>query len=260
LKSGHFCGKIADMSWTHQATTEAGSQTTVVISDVPDECPQCHNKGTFSALVCYQNSQATEPEKQLEIIYRCPNSKCHEVFIGYYKHINGNVYSLDHTEPSKYVEREFTETIKGISSEFPTIYNQALKAEDDGLDQICGPGYRKALEFLIKDYLLSKATEAADKETIKAEQLGMSISVRIQDANIKGVAKRAVWLGNDETHYIRKWEQKDLQDLKNLIDLTVHWMEAEALTTQLLKDMPDGNAANEHAPAKQEQANNGNQS
>ena len=40
------------------------------------------------------------------------------------------------------------------------------------------------------------------------------ISRYIDDSNIKNVAKRAVWLGNDETHYIRKWEDKDLSFLK----------------------------------------------
>jgi len=38
---------------------------------------------------------------------------------------------------------------------------------------------------------------------------------------------------------MRKWGEQDLQDLKKLIDLTVHWMEAEALTNQLLTAMPD---------------------
>jgi hypothetical protein len=35
------------------------------------------------------------------------------------------------------------------------------------------------------------------------------------------MAKRAIWLGNDETHIVRKWEKKDLQDLKSLICITV---------------------------------------
>ncbi|MGF6947536.1 hypothetical protein QF028_000029 [Neobacillus sp. B4I6] len=38
------------------------------------------------------------------------------------------------------------------------------------------------------------------------------------------MAERAVWLGNDETHYVRKWDDKDLKDLKNLIDLTVYFI------------------------------------
>lgn len=229
------------MSWNHQAKSESGAHVLVTINNVPDECPQCHAKGTFSPLDLYHNTYGTG-DKKLEIIYRCSNSKCHEVFVGYYEQLPNSHYELKRTGPRKNTERVFSPTIKAISADFPTIYNEALSAENDGLSQICGPGYRKSLEFLIKDYLLGRADDAAAKEAIKQEALGTCIANRILDANVKGVAKRAVWLGNDETHYTRKWEEKDLQDLKKLIDLTVHWMEAEALTTELLKDMPDGSS------------------
>jgi hypothetical protein len=53
------------------------------------------------------------------------------------------------------------------------------------------------------------------------------------------VAKRAVWIGNDETHYIKKWNNKDLTDLKILIDLTLHWIEMESLTETYYVEMPE---------------------
>lgn len=53
----------------------------------------------------------------------------------------------------------------------------------------------------------------------------MSVSSVIEkymnDPDLKDIAKRAVWLGNDEAHVKRKWEEKDLQDLNKLIDITV---------------------------------------
>jgi hypothetical protein len=52
--------------------------------------------------------------------------------------------------------------------------------------------------------------------------------------------KRAAWLGNDETHYVRKWEDKDLNDQKSLIEVTVHWIEMEAITNKILSEMPGG--------------------
>lgn len=227
------------MNIIHTAISTSGAPSVQVsVSNVPDECPQCHNKGTFAPLYLFYNNSG-RGDKQLEIIYRCPNSNCHEVFIGYYeRNTRDGYYYLSFTEPKKYIARKFSDTIKEISSDFSIIYNQALKAEHDGLNQICGPGYRKALEFIIKDYLISKETDGSTMEAIKNELLGNCIADRIKDANIKEVARRAAWLGNDETHYVRKWEQKDLQDLKKLIDLTVHWMEAEALTAQLMEDMP----------------------
>jgi hypothetical protein len=52
-----------------------------------------------------------------------------------------------------------------------------------------------------------------------------------------------VWLGNDETHYVRKWENKDINDLKRLIAMTVAWVEIELFTVQLEKDMPEPTSA-----------------
>jgi hypothetical protein len=46
------------------------------------------------------------------------------------------------------IEKTFPESIKQISSTFCSVYNQALQAEENKLDQVCGPGYRKALEYL----------------------------------------------------------------------------------------------------------------
>ena len=96
------------------------------------------------------------------------------------------------------------------------------------------------MEFLIKDYLISNTTEDTEKEKIKKEFLGAIIEKRVKHAQLKAVAKRATWLGNDETHYERKWQDKDISDLKDLIDLTIRWIETDKLTEKLLHDMPEG--------------------
>lgn len=228
------------MSWTVKAENHDGSSTQAFIDTLPDECPQCHRKAAFSTHSAYMNSRVNDAHR-LEIIFRCPSSECREVFIGYYAEVGiaSNTYRYHSGRPASYLEREFTSTIMEISPDFSIIYNEALTAENLGLAQICGAGYRKAVEFLVKDYLLAGITDAAVIESVKKEALGSCIANRIEEPTIKAVAKRAVWLGNDETHYSRKWEEKDLTDLKKLIDLTVHWMEMAALTSQLLKDMPE---------------------
>jgi hypothetical protein len=96
----------------------------------------------------------------------------------------------------------------------------------------------KALEFLIKDYLCRLRPDDADE--IKRVQLGPYIENYVDNEKVKSTAARAVWLGNDETHYLRKWEDKDLEDLKKLIQLTVHWIEMEELTDSVVKEMPEG--------------------
>jgi hypothetical protein len=102
--------------------------------------------------------------------------------------------------------------------------------------QVCGPGYRKSLEFLIKDYVAELNPAEADR--IKEMWLSQCIEKYVTDANIRETAKRAVCLSNDETHYVRTWEDKDLQDMKKLIGLTTHWIEAQKLTEELLQSMP----------------------
>ena len=53
------------------------------------------------------------------------------------------------------------------------------------------------------------------------------------------MAKRAAWLGNDETHYLRKWEGKDLDELKRLIELTIRWIEMVELSDGYIEEMPE---------------------
>ena len=73
---------------------------------------------------------------------------------------------------------------------------------------------------------------------IKQKNLSKCIQEDISSPNIKAVAARATWIGNDETHYVRKWEDKDIKDLIGMIDLTIRWIESEIETKRLLEEMP----------------------
>ena len=205
------CGHIIT-TMSHQAISKDDQPVGVDITDVPDECPICHNKGTFKALSLFHNSVKMSSNRELEVVFRCANSKCHDIFIGYYISDGRGRFTLNKTAPKEYLAREFSQIIKDLSENFVGIYNQAYKAESFGLDKVCGVGYRKALEFLIKDYLISFTEEDSEKQKIKEEFLGASIANRVDNTKIKEIAKRAAWLGNDETHYTKKWEEKDLND------------------------------------------------
>lgn len=85
--------------------------------------------------------------------------------------------------------------------------------------------------------MISNTEDEAVKERIKNKFLSNCIQEDIVDNNIKNVAKRAVWLGNDETHYVRKWADKDVSNLKHLIDLTVRWIENEVETKKIIDEM-----------------------
>lgn len=140
---------------------------------------------------------------------------------------SGDFYLGDcHSNTFPYFETltEFEQNISDLSPRFIEIYHQAEKAEQAGLSEICGMGYRKALEFLIKDYLIKNNPES--EEEIAGELLSPSIN-RIENSKIKTLAKGSAWLGNDECHYIRKHEDYSIDDLKVFINAVVAFINSE---------------------------------
>lgn len=198
----------------------------------PNECPFCHNSITARV------HQAFQKEETLEIIFRCPDSNCGRVFSALYEKrlvSNNWVYSYKSTSIGTFVEKNFSDDITTLSPNFVDIYNQAAKAESLNLNHIAGIGFRKALEFIIKDYLILKNPDK--EENIKKKFLGKCIKEDIQNVNLKEIAERATWLGNDETHYVRQWENKDINDLKVLINISLHWIDMELLTEKYKSEM-----------------------
>ena len=224
-----------------QITTDVyeDSRKAVKLDHPPDRCPICHYAVVPSFYYAFCDKRNYGKPDCLQVIFKCPRVECQNLFISYYRPTNSHceTFHFMYSRPVTKAKKHFTKTIKNISETFCKIYSQAFAAEEEGLLEICGVGYRKSLEFLIKDYLIT--LHPNNEEDVKKKALGKCISEYIKDERIKSVAKRAVWLGNDETHYLRKWEDKDLQDLKKLIDLTVHWLEMEQITKEMINDMPE---------------------
>jgi hypothetical protein len=114
---------------------------------------------------------------------------------------------------------KFGAVIQQISPQFSVVYRQASDAESYGLDQVAGVGFGKALEFLIKDY--AKRENPAKGDAIEKTPLATVIRDNISDSAIRDSSDLARWLRNDETHYVRKYAGKDIQDLKRLIAIAV---------------------------------------
>lgn len=207
-------------------------------------CPLCHKKIKPEYMDSYLNG-INKSSNYLQIIYRCPS--CIMVFISLFEGIRQSSIGVDDTkswysfrrsEPFRPSEPSFAENIKLLSSSFCTIYAQAKNAEELGLNEICGVGYRKALEFLIKDYLIYKKSELKlDEDTIKRTSLGNCIKNFITEPKMQLMAELATWLGNDETHYVRKWESKDLSDLKELIHLTMNTIDSDMIFEKHKREM-----------------------
>lgn len=132
--------------------------------------------------------------------------------------------------------KEIPGIIDDISPSFRQIYEEAQAAAQLGYTQICGGGYRKALEFLIKDYATFLHPDK-DKEIAKME-LGNCIKKYIDNPSIQIYANRASWLGNDELHYRRYWENKDIFDLGALIEASILAIRIEEEGKKLEIEMP----------------------
>lgn len=200
----------------------------------PDACPICHR----SVIPVFKVAEKIGDEPiTVQAVFQCPNGSCHELFIATYI-ADREGLELSDCNPKNIIAADLPPSMQEISQSFCEIYSEANKAEQLGLLQVCGPAYRKSLEFLVKDYLISLQPQEASK--IKKSLLGDCISNFVADHRIKQIANRAVWLGNDEVHYERRWVDKDLNDLKALIRLTMHWIEQERLTGEILSSMPRG--------------------
>jgi len=205
------------------------------LKTVPDVCPICHRNIQPKHIISAYFSGV------VQAIYRCTNQKCQELFIATYdktgERISNSMYTykLRCTAPKKPEKASFPDSIETISPTFIEIYNQAVAAESVSLEQLVGIGLRKALEFLIKDYAISEHKD--EEDSIRKIMLGRCIDKYVTDHKVKQCAKRAAWLGNDETHYTRKWEDKDIEDLKMLVRLTVHWIDSEVITKQYMESM-----------------------
>lgn len=192
--------------------------------NIANECPICHSKIRIEEALIIKNDIINDDLGRLLLIFQCPNEECAELFVARYKYqwsFASREYTLTSIFPNE-IEINIDNIIKTISPSYTEVYTQAKTAQQQGLHQICGVGYRKALEFLIKDYCIKNNPDK--KSNIENLDLSKVIGQYVDNINIKNMAKRAVWIGNDETHYIRKWEDKDIKDLLNLIDLTCQWI------------------------------------
>lgn len=191
--------------------------------DSDECCPLCKKYGEaehlYAMLYTYKNKDVCV------IINRC--RVCNQIYINTYdtQFISSNRYKnyrLISSEPKKIEDFVFEKVITDLSPDFVEIYNQSHAAEEMKLNHIAGMGYRKAVEFLVKDFAISEKPEDSDK--IKSMLLSNCINNYIDDTRIKNLALKSAWIGNDESHYTKKHSDRDITDLKRFIHAMVYFI------------------------------------
>lgn len=157
------------------------------------------------------------------ITYKCPC--CEQIFFAKYQ-INpmglgidtGSLYPFEIIGGHK-TSQEFDDCLKDVSQDFIDSFNDAYIAEQSGCTSIVGIAYRRAFEFLIKDYAIKYNSNNAND--IKTMNLSECIKKYAPTDDMKELLLRASWIGNDFAHYESKHENVDISDLKQLILLSV---------------------------------------
>ncbi|MDS6330274.1 hypothetical protein REJ83_018385 [Clostridioides difficile] len=135
-----------------------------------------------------------ENDFDLVVVYICP--LCKEMIV--VKYIRKLAMNRDSDEwqiaeiyPKSNIVRKFPDSIKEISSRFCSVYKQAESALNNDLNEICGMGFRKALEVLIKDYLTNDNCKKAIEALEKLKQEIDKLDETEKESKIKEIGKNS---------------------------------------------------------------------
>jgi hypothetical protein len=219
---------------------KATNTVDLVVNKAPDSCPICHKN------ILPERKYGWLEDEILQLVFQCPNNACKRLFIAYYSEnevVEGSeiriVYFFRGSAPQIYEKKSFPKEITDISKNFEIIYNEAFEAEHRELYNVCGVGYKKALETLIKDYLMKDKRDKSEIIALAEMTLSDCIDQSIHSREIQDCARSTEWFSKDGAEYIRAWKKKDLENLKDLIQLTMNWIQNELLSEKIKKDFPE---------------------
>lgn len=192
-------------------------------AEPPNICPHCHVTNNPSQRFTQATKDSDNTDCNLSI-WLCANAKCNKLFAVLYKIEDGkpklmrflNGFPKGPDWPKPIAELKSGNGDEANKSKFIKTYLQSLEAESYGLDELSGMGYRKAIEYLVKDWAIQNNPEEIEK--IETSWLGAVIK-GYYEGDLKEILERATWLGNDQAHYNRLFKEFDIDVLKELIDL-----------------------------------------
>ena len=104
---------------------------------------------------------------------------------------------------------------------------QSFDAEQNSYFELAGSGYRNAIEVLIKDFAIQEL-KAPEKEVCK-KSLSQAIEAYLPNINASVSADVTRVLGNDYTHYERRYEDVDFHVLKRYLQIFINSIDCEYL-------------------------------
>lgn len=178
--------------------------------DVENHCPFCAYYNEPKRLLALYNSNE---ELRIATVFFKTHC-CDNNFVSIYSIDKNDITKLIATYPTGSPE-VFPQVIFDLSPDFIKLYTQSKTAEDNAHFELASTGYRNAIEFLIKDFAIKFL--AKSPEEVAPKTLYKAIEDYLPDEKLVKSADVTRILGNDTTHYIRKYPQLDLKTLKRYL-------------------------------------------
>lgn len=154
------------------------------------------------------------------------NDCCDKQSFAIYKKQGGNTEFLG-ILPVVHKVPQLPESLEKISPRFVELYKQSFDAEQNSYFELAGSGYRNAIEVLIKDFAIQEL-KIPEKEACK-KSLSQAIEAYLPSINASISADVMRVLGNDYTHYERKYKDIDFQVLKRYLQIFINSIDCEYL-------------------------------
>lgn len=210
--------------------------------DLDEFCPHCGKPGAHILYETMASKLFDNKNNSVALFLKCSRSECNKFHIQEFpfEKYTSDSYTITKVAdkiPYTYrvkLENTLPSVVNNTFPEFKDIYEQSLEAESQGLNKIAGVGFRKSIEFLIKEYVIYQNPDSS--EEVKSKFLGKVINENLSEfPKIQTLAKAAVWIGNDETHFIRVHNDKDIQDMKDFLTAAALFISAELKVEEALE-------------------------
>lgn len=198
------------------------SSTEKFESVIPVECPHC---GAYSTpqISAHTSISYSGMKIWFFIFY---NDCCDKQSFAIYKKQGSNAEFLG-ILPVVHKMPQLPESLGKISPRFVSLFQQSFDAEQNSYFELAGSGYRNAIEVLIKDFAIQEL-KVPEKE-VRKKSLSQAIEAYLPSINASISADVMRVLGNDYTHYERKYEDIDFQVLKRYLQIFINSIDCEYL-------------------------------
>lgn len=187
----------------------------------PATCPFCGygTDATYKSKIYYSFNDGHI------LLAVCECTSCHKSFFFACEDAKGDLAKAACIYPNETVVPYSNDNLSAVSERFIDMYNQALKAEYNGSCELAAIGYRSALEILVKDFAIKELNEP--EETASKQSLCDAIAKYLKQEELVRTADVVRILGNDYTHYKRKYPEHDFALLKKYMEIFLSQIEAQ---------------------------------